>query len=118
FSSLKQLSVDQCSRCIQTNDFTAYETLCEFRVFHLFAECDGPPSLKKLCDITLRGMVGHSAERNWVGAGFIARGEGNGEQLGGDLRILVKHFVEVADAEQQNGVGIAALDFAVLPHQR
>ena len=31
---------------------------------------------------------------------------------------VVKHFVEVADAEQQNGVGIAALDFAVLPHQR
>ena len=60
FSRGKEFSVDQCARCIQTNDFAAHETLCEFRVFHLFAECDGPPSLKKLCDITLRGMVGHS----------------------------------------------------------
>ena len=63
-------------------------------------------------------MVGHSAERNRVGAGFVARGEGDREQLGGNLCILVKHLVEVADAEQQNGVGIAALDLAVLPHQR
>ena len=61
FSRGKEFSVDQRARCIQTNDFAAHETLREFRVFHLFAECDGPPGLEELRDIALRGMEGHSA---------------------------------------------------------
>ena len=117
FPRRKELRINQRPRCIHANDFAAHEALSEFRVLYLLAEGDGSSGLEKFGDVALRGMVGDSTEWNRVGAGFVSRGEGNGKQLGSNLRIFVKHFVEVTDAEQQDGIGIAALDLTVLPHQ-
>ena len=117
FPRRKELRIDQRPWCIHTNDFAAHEAHREFRVLDLLAEGDGSSGLEKFGDVALRGMVGDSTEWNRVGAGFVSRGEGNGKQCGSNLCIFEKHFVEVPDAEQQDGIGIATLDLAVLLHQ-
>src|SRR6185295_2408622 len=70
FSGGEKLGIDQRSGCIETNDFTAHETLGEFWIFHLFAERDGSPGLEEFCNIALRSMVRHSTERHWIDTGL------------------------------------------------
>ena len=46
----------------------------------------------------------------------VARREGEIQLSGRKLRVLVKHFIEIAQTEKQQAVGIARLDLAVLLH--
>ena len=48
--------------------------------------------------------------------GVVAAGEREVQFAGGDARVLVEHFIEIAQAEKENAVGIPLLDGAVLLH--
>lgn len=52
------------------------------------------------------------------GFGFVARGEGELEFAGGDDGVVVEELVEVAEAEEDEGVGVCVLGGTVLPHHR
>ena len=40
------------------------------------------------------------------------------ERAGGDQGIFVKHLVEVAHAEEQDGIAVLLLGIQILPHRR
>ena len=49
---------------------------------------------------------------------LVAGGEGDFEFARGDDGVFEEEFVEIAEAEHQQGVGDLLLDGVVLPHQR
>ena len=79
---------------------------------HLVALGDEPGN------VAVAGVVGHAAHGGalLLGLGAVPGGEGKVQLLGGKLRVLVEHLVEVPQAEEQDGVFILFLDLQVLPH--
>ncbi|SST09789.1 Uncharacterised protein [Acinetobacter baumannii] len=63
-------------------------------------------------------MEGNACHRDRLAAGLAARGQGDVEQLGGLLRVLVEQLVEVAHAIEHQLVGVLMLQFEVLLHHR
>ena len=63
-------------------------------------------------------MEGNAAHRRLILLllAAVARREGEIQLSGRKLRVLVKHFIEIAQTEKQQAVGIARLDLAVLLH--
>ena len=59
-------------------------------------------------------MVGDAAHGD--GFGFVAGGEGELELAGGDDGVVVEELVEVAEAEEDERVGVRVFGGAVLPH--
>jgi hypothetical protein len=81
-------------------------------VFHLIANRDFATGFEETRDVITGGVVGNAAHRNEA-----APGEGDVEQLGADLSVFEKHFVKVAQAEEQERVGGQfAFDSAILRH--
>ena len=82
---------------------------------HLVALGDEPG------DVGLAGVVGDPAHgyplllRLGVLA-VIAGGEGQIQLFGGQLGIVGEHFIEVPQAEKQNGIRVILLDFQILLH--
>ena len=63
-------------------------------------------------------MIRHAAHRNGRAFFLVARGQGDFEFARRSDGVLHEEFVEVAQAEHQQGVGDLLLDGVVLPHQR
>src|SRR5712692_5046806 len=63
-------------------------------------------------------MIGDAAQRHLIGLVLVARGQCDLEQARTLDRVLVEHFVEVSDPEEEDGVRISLLDLPVLPHER
>ena len=114
----KKLGLDERAGRIQPHHFAAYQPFGELRIFDLFAEGHGSSRFQQFRDIAGCGVVRHAAERDRSRAVLVARGQCDGEDARGFLRILIKHFVEIAHPEKQDGLFVAALDLPVLPHQR
>ena len=78
----------------------------------LLAEGDAFAGLDEFGDVALRGVVGDAAHGDGV-----AFGEGDVEDAGGDLGVLEEHFVEVAEAvEEEDVVGEGAAQLLILRH--
>src|SRR3990167_7705260 len=58
-------------------------------------------------------MEGHAAHRH-----ALAPGQDQAEDGGGFLRVAAEHLIEVAEPEKEDALGVAGLDFLVLPHHR
>ena len=67
--------------------------------------------------VIVERVVRHARHRDRRAAGFAARGQGDVEQLRRAPRVVVKDFVEIAHAKQQQSVGKLRLDAEVLLHQ-
>ena len=81
-------------------------------IFHLVAEGDLLAGAQELGQVEVDGVVGDAAHRR-----ALPLGERDAEDFRGDDGILEKHLVEVAQAEEQNGVGgDFRLGAAVLRH--
>ena len=68
-------------------------------------------------DVAVRGVIGDAAHGNGLALFAIAGGEGDLEFAGGDDGVFVEEFVEIAEAEEEEGVRIAGLYGVVLLHQ-
>ena len=62
-------------------------------------------------------MVRDAAHGNGLAAFAIAGGERDLQFVGGDEGVLVEELVEVAEAEQEQGVGVVGFDRVILPHE-
>ena len=63
-------------------------------------------------------MERHAAHRDVVAICLAAFGERDVERCGGLDRIVVKEFVEIAHAVEEQGIGMAFLQRVVLRHDR
>ena len=95
--------------------FALYQSLGQLGVFDLFA--DGSPQAggDQFAQVAFQLVVGEAGHRHTVLA-LVARGEGQIEHAGGGLRVVVEHLIEVAHAEQQQGVGACPFGLFVLSH--
>jgi hypothetical protein len=60
----------------------------------------------------------HAGHGDLVGLTAVAAGERQLEQLRRDDRVLPEHLVEIAQAKENDGVGVRALGRRVLLHHR
>ena len=87
-------------------------------IFDLLADRDAEAAFDQLADVALDRLHRHAGQRRLGRGAVVARGEGEAQRAGPDVGVVVEHFVEVAHAEQQDGVAVPRLDLAVLLHQR
>ena len=98
-------------------DLSAYQFLGSSRIFDLLANGDFVAFLHQPRDISVYGMIRDAAHRDRRAAFvLITGGERNFEFAGGNDRVLIKHFVEIAQAEEDELAREASLHLMVLPH--
>ena len=114
---LQHLRINGRARRHHARDLALDELFGHAGVFHLVANRhpEAPPD--ELGDITFGRVVRHAAHGNGRAFLLVARGEGDLEFLRGNHRIFKKQFVEIAQAKEQQGAGVALLDSAVLAHE-
>src|SRR6266581_282951 len=100
------------------HDRTSHEALRELGILHLLAdrhavtEADQPPQVLR------RRLDGNAGEGHFRRTAIVPRREGETQFAGGELRVVLEHFVEVTHPEEQDGVGVSCFDLAILLHQR
>lgn len=95
------------------DDFTGHETFNGFGA-DLFAEGDFVPFGDEFSDVALGRMVGHTGHRHPLTFADVTAGEDEVEFLGGGFGVGVEHFVEVAEAEEEDSVLVLGFDIEVL----
>ena len=81
--------------------------LAFFRVLDLFTDRDPKPFLDESRNVRVGRVVGHAAHRDRTATAVLRpRRQGQLEGARGDEGILVEHLVEVAHAEEDEGVGV------------
>ena len=77
------------------------------------ADGDGMTGPGQFEDVGIQGVVREAGHGN----GLVPAGQGQAEVARGGLRVGAEQLEEVADAEQDQRVGVAPLDLPVLLHQ-
>ena len=84
----------------------------------LVADRHPVPLLDQPGDVPLGGVVRHAGHRDALAPADVAARQHDVERLRHDLRVVVERLVEVAQAEEEDGVRMARLDLQVLPTDR
>jgi hypothetical protein len=87
------------------------------RRFHLVADGDLEPPVEELRHVAAGRVVGDPAHGD-LAVSLGAGGERDLEHLRGLDGVLEEHLVEVAEPEEEDGVGVPRLHLEVLPHHR
>ena len=74
-----------------------YKALRQLRILHLLRDRDLVAAGDKPCNIAVRRVVGDAAHRRPLSASAVLPGQNEVQRLGGLLRILEEHLIEVAD---------------------
>ena len=94
------------------------DALALARVGHLLADGHLLPLGEELRDVPRRRPVGEPRHGDGIGLVLVAARELEVQEAGGEDGVLVEHLVEVAHAEEEDGVGLDCLRLRVLPHER
>ncbi len=111
-----ELGVDGGAGREDAGDLAADDGLGGLGVFHLLAERDAIALAQQALEVGSGGVVGDAAHGH--GLGLVAGGEGELQLARGDQGVLVEELVEVAEAEEEQRVGVRVLGGAVLSHDR
>ena len=84
----------------------------------LLAQRDLVTRFEHPLQIGLHRVPRNPGHRNRVVGGFVAAGEGDPEDFGGENGVIVEHLVEVTHAEEQHSVRVLLLDRMELFHHR
>ena len=101
-----------------TDHFATDDLFAGSRLFELFADGDFVAGADEAGDVVFGGMIGHAAHWDGFAALFVAGGEGDLQDAGGDDRVVVKEFVEIAEAEEEQRLRMLFFHGVVLLHQR
>ena len=99
------------------DDFAADDFLAGAGRFHLIADGDLESGADQAGDVAVGGVIGDAAHGNGLALFAIARGESDLEFARSEDGVFVEEFVEIAEAEEQESVGIAGFDRLILLHQ-
>jgi hypothetical protein len=84
-------------------------------VLDLLADGDAVAGADEAFDVALGGVVREAGHGDGVGA-FVARGEGEAQVAGAGLGVVKEDLVEIAHAEEEDGVLVPLFEGQVLPH--
>ena len=93
-----------------------YDALRQPRILQLLAHGDLVALLDQPGDVLLRGVIGHAAHGRplILGPAPVTGGQRQLQLLRSDHGVFIEHFVEVAQAEKQQAVGMLSLDGVIL----
>ena len=106
------------SRSYYSYNISFYKTLCGFRVFNLFANCDFMTVCNKPCYITLTTMIRYSAHRCSFFKSAVFPRQNKFKFFGNRFCVLEKHFVKIAKPEKQNAIFVLLFNVHILSHHR
>ena len=87
------------------------------RILDLIADRDAKALLDEPRDITVHGVERHAAHGNAAAVGVLRSGRQRQlERARGDEGVLVEHLVEVAHAEEHDGIAMLLLRVEILTH--
>src|SRR6267378_192257 len=118
FAGIKESDIGGGARGDDTHDFATDELFAWAGLLHLIADRDLESGADQARDVAFRGVVRNAAHGNGLTLFAVARGESDLKLARGDDRVFVEQFVEIAQAEEQQGVRIPRLDGVILHHQR
>src|SRR5208283_3010635 len=98
-------------------DFAANKLFAGAGLLHLFADGDFEAGADEASEIGIGGVVRNATHGNGLAFFAIAGGEGDLKFAGGDDGVFVEEFVEIAETEEKEGVGVAGFDRVVLLHE-
>jgi hypothetical protein len=87
-------------------------------VFQLFANGDLEAGADQLGEIGLGRVHGHAGHGDVLARMLAAIGQGDPQRLGRAAGVVEEQLVEVAHAEEHQGVGLARLGLEELRHHR
>ena len=98
-------------------DVSLHQPLGGGRVFHLLADGDLVALLHQPGDVGVHAVIGDAAHGRllllWLAP--VTGGQGEIQFPSRQFGVVVKHFIEVAQAEHQNAVLVLILDLLILP---
>ncbi len=100
------------------DDFAADDLFAGAGLLHLFADGDFEAGADEAGDVNFRRRGRDAAHGHGLARFAVAGGEGDLQFARGDDGVFVEEFVEIAQAEEQQGVRVALLDRMILLHQR
>ena len=98
-------------------DLPLHKALGGGGICHLFADGYLVTLLHQPCDVGIHTVIRNAAHGSllFLGLTAVTGGQSQIQLPGGHLRVLVEHFIEIAQTEKQDAVLIIVLDRAVLP---
>ena len=105
------LDLDGRARRQDLDDLAPDDALGRLGVLDLLADGHLEALAQELRQVGADGVIGHAAHRH-----LLPRGQGDLEDRRRGPGVLVEHLVEVAQAEEQQGVGMELLDAEILLH--
>ena len=113
-----ELRVSRGARRDHARDFALDQLLGDSRVLHLLADGDLESFADELGDVVFGRVVGHAAHGDGDAFFLVARGQRDLQLARGDHGVLEEELVEIAQAKEEQRVGMLFLDRGILPHQR
>ena len=99
-------------------DFALDQFLGERGIFHLVADGYAVALLNEARDVAFSGVIGDATHGDGCALFLVAGGEGDLQLARGEDGVFEEELVEIAEAEEEKGVGHLLFDGVVLPHQR
>ena len=118
FASVEDRDIGRRSGCDDPDDFATHDFLSGARLLHLIANGDLESGANEAGDVALGRVIWDAAHRNGLAFFAIPRGQHDLQFAGREDGVFVEEFVEIAQAEQEQCVGVARFDCLVLLHQR
>ena len=118
FAGVEDGDVGGCAGSDDADDFAADDFLAGAGLLHLVADGDFEAGADQAGDVAVGGVIGNAAHGDGLAFFAIAGGERDLQFARGEHGVFVEEFVEIAEAEEQEGVGVAGFDRLVLLHQR
>ena len=117
---LEHVALDQRAGGDDADDLPIDQPLGLGGVLGLFADGDLVALGDQPRDVRLGGVVRHAAHGGTLGLGLVpvAGGQGQAQLLRGELGVLVEHLIEVAEAEEEEAIGVLGLDRQILLFHR
>ncbi len=113
FLGVVGLDLDGRARRQDLDDLPLDDALGRPRVLDLLADGDLVAEAEELREVGVDGVEGDAAHGD-----LLPGGQGQAEERGGRLGVLVEHLVEIAQPEEEEGVLVLRLDAEVLLHHR
>ena len=115
---VQHTAFDEGTRRHQPDHVPFHQSLGKGRILHLLTDRHLIPQSDQPFDVDLAAVEGHAAHGGTLLQAAVPAGEGQLQQLGYQHSVIEKHFVEISQTEEQNGVAVFLLDRHILLHHR